>query len=83
MGMLGMEVAEKDGSLYLISPYFRVSVSGEIAAKLRESGLKEVIFGIRPEDVALSIGGETLLFRCSLSNHRGRSRSSRSSLAIL
>ena len=51
MNFLDCTIAEENGDLFVDAGAFKLKVPDDKAAKLREHGGKEFIFGIRPEDI--------------------------------
>ena len=51
MNFINCEIAEKNGDLLVDAGAFQVQIPEDKAAKVREHGGQEYIFGIRPEDI--------------------------------
>jgi multiple sugar transport system ATP-binding protein len=57
MNMLEVELEEEDGKAWLVSPHFRIPLEGEAAQALQNSGVRQAVLGVRPEDVTVSLEG--------------------------
>jgi len=53
MNMLKVEVQEEDGKMTLVSPHFELLLPLEAAEQVRRTNVREVILGVRPEDLLI------------------------------
>lgn len=66
------EITIENGSCRLSNPYLGLTVTGKSAATLKEFGKKQVIIGVRPENIVLVPEGEAILSApCLVSEPQG------------
>lgn len=69
---LDSELSAEDGHTCLTNPHFTLEVKGDSASRLREHGKKEMIVGIRPENILLVERDKALLStQCLVSEPQG------------
>mgnify|MGYP000097278379 CR=1 FL=1 len=57
MNMLEVELEEEDGGIKLVSPHFGFRLGEKTARAVQESGVRQAVLGVRPEDVTVSLEG--------------------------
>ena len=58
MNLIPVTVSEKSATVYVQNSGFKISLPEEMAAKTKASGVKDFIFGVRPEDITQKGTGE-------------------------
>jgi len=69
---LNVELRVESGTLYLVNPHFRMAMAGDNATRLTASGQKQIVMGVRPENIMLSTESESVVsLDCLVSEPQG------------